>query len=631
MSIDVDGTVLSRWGDAIWNLAPLAGRAFTLNFGDGEDPRRSYLDSRNADLLRVLVTWRMWGPRAVRSIAALLAFHNMARAVVSLCNRNSILASDLARFPKVVEQLPSVMTPSRRLSDIKEFHRLYTARAAVGFVVLDPPALKRWATAPLDQERVQTAYIPPRIWSYQVGRLRECLDQFLAHRDQVVACFNFCIDAYEASLGSLQAAVAGRDNWKTPFGSGRSLGPFSDTARRFGIEELLRTWVPSPSNRLTPRAMSTYMNMVVLAGLAYIANFTLQRKEEVAALRASCLLWETDEKLGRVPVICGETTKTIQDSDARWVASPSVSVAVEAMTVIARLRVRCDEANPKLMLTPLDRVDPYLRSFATEPWGTKKLRRYDLRPPVPPVSEIIETYPRLFDVEKMRISEKDLRIARKLTPNLPENEYAVGKVWPLAWHQYRRTGAVNMFSSGIISDSSMQLQMKHSSRLMPLYYARGYTRLHLNESVEATIVTAMYEALALRIKGAMSERFVPPHPVDRNQHSVVTLLSSKDETKLVNWAKNGKISYRQTRLGGCLKSGPCEYGGVESITHCAGGGGTKPCVDAIFDRTKAPQVKRNLEWLLAEMARLSEDSPRYKALEKERIGMESFLNVVERK
>ena len=635
VSIDRDGTVLSRWGDAIWDLSPQAGKRFTLNFGDGGNPRLSYLAPGNADLLRILITWRMWGPRAVRSIPALLTFYTLARAVVSLCNRNGILASDLMRFPNVAEQIPSVMPPSRKLSDIKEFHQLYAARAAIGFVVLDPTALKRWAISSIGHERVQTPYIPPRIWTYQVGRLRECLDQFLTHREQIEACFNFCIDAYVANFGSLKAAVnIGRDGSRAPFGVRRRagckyLGTFAETARRFGIEGLLRAWVPSPSGRLTPKAMSTYMNLVVFAGLAYIANFTLQRKEEVATLRTSCLVWEDDKKLGRVPIICGETTKTIQDSDARWVASPSVAVAVEAMTVIARLRMPCDEASHSIAPTALDREDPYLRSFASEPWGAKKTRRYDIRPPVRSLLDILETYPGLFDTDQMRISEMDLKIARKLTPNLPEDEFSVGKVWPLAWHQYRRTGAVNMFSSGIISDSSMQQQMKHSSRLMPLYYARGYTRLHLNENVEATVVAAMYQALALQLKDAMSDRFVTPQSAQRKEQAVVNLLNGKDEAKLIDWAKKGKISYRQNRLGGCLKAGSCEYGGIESIARCAGGDGGKPCADVLYDRARAPQIREGLDLIVKEMTQLPESSPRYRALKKERLGMENFLNVIQ--
>jgi len=627
--------VLSRWGDAIWDLSPQAGEPFKLNFGDGGNRQRGFLDRNNADLLRILVTWRMWGHRAVHSASALRAFYTMARAVVTLCSRNGILASDLTRFPKVAEQIPNIMSPSRRLTDIKEFHGLYAARASIGFVVLDPIALKRWAASPATHERVQTPYIPPRIWTYQVSRLRECLDQFLAHRKQIENCFNFCIDAYVESYGSLQAAVTlGKDGSRGSFDRGRRtgcthLGEFVETARRFGIEGLLTTWVPNRWGRLIPRMMSTYMNMVVYAGLAYIANFTLQRKEEVATLRASCLIWEDDKKLGRVPIICGETTKTIQDSDARWVASPSVAVAVEVLTVIAHLRMRCDEANPTTAPTALDRSDPYLGSVASEPWGVKTLRRYDIRPPVRCLEAVMKMYPKLLDVDKMRISEADLKIARTMTPNLPEEEFAVGKVWPLAWHQYRRTSAVNMFSSGLISDSSMQQQMKHSSRLMPLYYARGYTRLRLNENVEAAVVTAMYQALTQQIKDAMSERFVSPHSAQRMGQAVVNILKEKDEAKLVNWAKKGKVSYRQNRLGGCLKAGVCEYGGIESIARCAGGDGGKPCVDVLYDREKAPQVQESLALIVREVARLPADSPRYKALSQERLGMENFLNVVE--
>jgi hypothetical protein len=99
--------------------------------------------------------------------------------------------------------------------------------------------------------------------------------------------------------------------------------------------------------------LSTYLNGVVSASLLYVANFTLQRKEEVASLRASCLIWEDDSKLGRIPIICGETTKTDHDSDARWVASPSIEAAIKALTAIANLRMVCDRQNPLIAATEM--------------------------------------------------------------------------------------------------------------------------------------------------------------------------------------------------------------------------------------------------------------------------------------
>src|ERR1035437_7657350 len=64
---DKDGNVVSRWGDPVWNLYPWTGKADKINFGDGQKVKANSLqiDTANADILRVLVTWRAWGPRGM--------------------------------------------------------------------------------------------------------------------------------------------------------------------------------------------------------------------------------------------------------------------------------------------------------------------------------------------------------------------------------------------------------------------------------------------------------------------------------------------------------------------------------------------------------------------------------------
>ena len=636
--IDRDGVVVSRWGDPIWDLTPWEGKPLGLNFGDGDAGRSTPLDAENADLLRIAIGWLIWGPRSYRTASTIKNRFGALRTVFALCSQNGISAALLLRFPKVLEQLPQHIARSKWEESIAVLHRLYDARDAIGFTVLDPDALKRLAEVAVDYVPVQTPYIPPRIWVYQVRRLRECLDDFLAHKGQIEACFKFSLDAYATNFGSLGAAlVLGRVAWKAPFTKSSEgltgceyLGPFAETADRFGLSDLLSKWFTGTRELPRVSVLSSYLSLVTVAGLAYIANFTLQRKEEAASIRSSCLLWEHDEKLGRVAIICGETTKTDPDSDARWVASPSVEVAVKALTFIARLRMVCDVVNPLAKPSEDDIADPYLFTTANEPWalGAVRKRPYHVRGPVDDMKGLMERYPLLFDQEQLRTTSEDLRIARRLTPGLPDDEFAVGLLWPLAWHQYRRTGAVNMFASGVISDSSMQQQMKHSTRLMPLYYAQGHTRLHLNEEVEQAVVKAMYEAMAERLKSVVSDRFVSPHSQERKEVIAVNLLSTKDVAELVGWAKAGKVSFREHRLGGCMKAGPCEYGGVESVARCGGGDGGKPCSDVVFDRQREPQVRVQLKRATEEMALHREDAPRRTALAAEAKAMENYLNVV---
>lgn len=639
--IDKNGVVVSRWGDPKWNLAPWAGHKLTLNFGDGEARKgrqAEALSSENAHVMRIIATWLIWGRhQGAMAVTTISANFNMLRAVVALCNRNGISATRLMRFPKVLEQVPTVIAPSSYASTVSLLQQLYDARDVLGFTIVDPGGLRRIVAAEPHHDHVQTPYIPPRIWLYQITRLRECLIDFLDHQKQIEECFHFCLGIYVKRYGSLEAALVLNKKGNNPLHPDFATrtdypGTFAEIAARFGIADLLVKWAGFDHSSLDARAFSYYFSVVTFVGLAYICNFTLQRKEEVASLRTSSLLWEEDEKLGRVPIICGETRKTTLDSDARWVASPSVEVAIQALSAIAHMRMFCDRANPIIRPTEEDQRDPYLSSTPTEPWanGLAHARPYNIRRVTGSIKVMTNgVCKNLFDPEKIKITAEDLVVALRLTPNLSEQEFAIGKIWPFTWHQYRRTGAVNMFASGDISDSTMQQQLKHSSRLMSLYYGRNHSRLHLNKEVQATVVMAMYQAQAEMLKIVSTDgRFISPHTPERKEALATIVLSVKDTKDLIKMAKEGVVTFREHRLGGCMKGGACEYGGIESVARCAGGDGDKPCTDVLYDRRKEPQVRADMHRVEAEIKMLPSGHPRSSALLKERQAMENYLNAI---
>ncbi|MBK3780096.1 hypothetical protein [Paraburkholderia domus] len=599
--------------------------------------------------MRLVATWIIWGPRGSKSWDYLRVCFNLIRRLVVLCEREGIVASNLGRFPKVAEQVAGLYSnKSDRDSVLLALDRLLRAKDQIGFALLDGEGIRRLSKAFAvagGPDTEQTAYIPPRIWVYQVSRLRECLDDFLSHKQQVADCFNFCVDAYAHNFGSLQAALVaiGAHGNLRPFSkqkpragaqNGRQFyGSFEDTARRFGIDIVIRKWaLPFGDDAIRSiKSFSAYLTLVQAVGMAYIANFTLQRKDEAGALRADCLMWEEDAVLGRVPIIRGETTKTDPDSDARWPTSPSVELAVEAMTTVAKLRMRCAAANPKVDCREEDQHNPYLLHVPFEPWSAASgdWNPYSTRPNVSPYQALILRYPQLFDPERLRITEDDLAEAKKFTPNLSKRgKFKVGEPWPLAYHQLRRTGAVNMFASGLLSDSSIQMVMKHLTLLQTRYYGQNYTRARLSEDAEAMTVAARYEVMAKQIESLVDDRYVSPLGPQRKLEIVVNLINSRDFKGLVKAGRDGEVSFRETRLGGCTKSGHCDYGGIESISRCAGGDGDKPCRDAIFDRKKEASVRRQLGRTERRLENSQPNSPRASAIQAEANGLRNYLDTI---
>ena len=644
ISEDENGDVVSRWGDPIWDFSHWARRRVRFYFeaahpGTGKKP----LDRENANLLRLVVTWRLWGPRPLNSVNSLRSFFRRMRKIFELCTLNEIEASRLSRYPRLLEQVAKSIEKSAYGATITDLHRLYDAREKLGFVLIDAAGMARLAAAQPVHERQQIAYIPPRLWVYQVQRLRLCLDEYLLNSENFRACYNFCLDAYEQNFGSLANALSfpsKKFNNRQPFQKPRSarhgqingcqyFGKFEAIAERFKIAELLRRWVSQRDSGLDVRQLSAYLSLVQYAGLAYTANFTLQRINEVTLLRADCLTWEDDPNFGRIPIVRGETSKTAIDSDARWLASPSVKVAIDAMMSVAFLRMRCVAANPVVSPTSGDQKNPFLFDRVAEPWTGGLRLSYLIRRNPRSYGLVYSDFPKLFDQSQMRIREEDLEVAMRVTPGLPAKKgFSVGKPWPWSWHQLRRTGAVNMFASGLVSDSTVQFQLKHSTQLMSLYYGQGHGNLLLNREVEALAIQSMYQSMALTAQQAGGDNFVSPHGLERKSQIMQNLLSQKSVNALASAAKKGEISFREIRLGACTKRGVCDYGGIESVARCAGGDGRAPCADVLYDKNRRLSVERELTQVEGELKACSDGAPRRKALEAERRGMENFLDAI---
>lgn len=637
--IDAEGKVVSRYGDPTWDLSPWANKPCQLNFGDGGAQNKGVpsITPENSDLLRQITAWWLYGPKAKQTTHTIVYWFSNFRKLAILCSSNGIIASDLMRFPSVADKISEVLAPSSSSVVFTGLHSLYEQREQLGFTLLDQEGLTRLEAALPEHEQRQTPYIPPRIWTYQVNRLRAFLDDFHTHREGIEACFRFCLDAYAKNCGSLaQACRDGCEVNRMPFGEKKTdngavfHGPFLDTAKEFGISEFLERWFIDSHQSLKVsgiRTLSSCLSMVGMAGTAYILNFSLMRIEEVWSLRADCLDIENDKRFGNIYILRGPTTKTVQDNDARWPTSPLVKVAVDAMICAARLRMICAEANPDVILTAEDIRNPHLIVRAYEPWSPSNNRNDSVRKAVKSYQSVYKRCRNLFDPQELRITEADLNLARLVNPTLDPEIFAVGNIWPLAWHQLRRTGAVNMQASGLVSDSSLQYLLKHATRTMSLYYGQGYSRVALNDEARILYIRTMYEVLGKEVARLFTNRFVSPHG-EKRKDEILRLVDPQDSKKLMALAKSGKVSYRETLLGCCTNPVPCTFGGIDNVAAC-GGDKTPPCANILYDREKAPAIRQLGRVIASRLVEAQEGSPYLESLEAQQRTVENVLYVIE--
>lgn len=631
VSINAKGDVLSRVEDAIYDVSPYAKLGTRIRFDDIR------LTRANRRKFQRVVCWWMWGSRGRITALTVANYATIIKPFFILASSLRVDASTFSNIRQAAQKLASVIGKSMFDTFLMLLDELYIHRHEVGFTLLDRRFLTDLARLMPDHKMQQTPYIPPRIWLYQVTRLKACVDDFMRHRERLEQLFHFCLSAYVKNYGSVEAACEpGGARRLGPFTSDVSnpheyLGPFAEIAERFGVNDLLSKWQRADAGKEVDESLvgvqrlAAYFNLVQAASLAHILNFTAMRSVEAKDLRASCFLTENHDQFGEVCLIRGNTTKTRRESGTVWITSPSVRDSVTAMATVAKLRARVGAQDPNVYLSDLDVEDPLLYTPGYEPWmfvgkvvraegpGARQRLGYN---------QILERFPALFDPKELAITEEDLHIARQITPTLDPGEFKVGVVWPLASHQLRRTAAVNMTASGIVDIRSLQYQLKHVTRTQSLYYGRGFTKLRLNDRAIQEYVRTAYEMLALQADRLSDNRYLSPLGPESKQR-ILSFIDGFDEKGRNKAVKRGLISFRTTFLGLCTKNGPCPFGGFDNVSQCT------RCTDALLDRQKLGSIKSLHKSVTARMIAAPARSPRRKSLKAQQTSLLTAKRLIE--
>lgn len=478
---------------------------------------------------------------------------------------------------------------------------------------------------------------------YQTSIIAEFLKDFIEHEENIEACFRYCLAAYIENYGSLDTfrgalngAIYLPSKRRAPFTkatrevpNARYHGPFSEIAKSFGIHDFLRKWTDQPKG-VNIRSFSACFSQVGILGNIQILNYSFMRIDEALDLRVGCLQIDEDEKFGPIYLLNGETQKTIEDSNALWVTAPEVLPAIRAMTTVSRLKVEAIRAHNTHPYSNEELEYPHLFMRCYEPWTGGQEEGWlpmTNRPNIISFAEAVKAYSHIFDVNTLRITENDLEIAKLVTPILDNSKFSVGTPWNFTYHQLRRTGTVNMAASGLVSDSSMQVQLKHASRAMSLYYGQGYSRLSLDSSARDEYVKTMYEMLGKQFVQLHTDRFQSPHG-DNHKTNILKIITTDDAKKLESQAKAGRIFWRETLFGGCMYKGECEYGGIENVIHCCGGDGKPACSDLLIDKEKRTVIERLIQNIDERLDNTVHGSPAWESLAAQKISAENALNVI---
>ncbi len=617
MSIDKEGNTVSNYGDDVWDFR---------TFGAKKMMSFSEYDEINKSFFKKVMFYLIYSNLFPGKYDSLKSHYQNLSKIFKQCSKQKIGADELRRFPNVIEEIAISIAPSLFQPSIWLFDRLLKNKVQLGFVLYDEKSIVHHSKFNPNHEMGQNAYIPPKIWTTMIVRLDEILNDFIQHRDNLEKAFNYLSTSIienekrKKSKGAATSPFAlSTSNYMIRYGAN-----FKTFAKDYGIIDWVNKYaVEVSSGGFTFQKFLSTLNNTVFACYLYLLFYSIMRKSEALSLRVDCLNYEEDEKLGKIPILVGETTKTDPDSDARWIVNKRAEKAVEVARTLVEWKMQ--HAQSKSSKEPpflFQRVDIWIKKAqSSKPRGFAD------------ANTLIFMAPKFFKSDSYVITQEDYQIALSMTPSLEKEAwFSVGGVWKFGYHQFRRTLAV-MFALNNVSAATGQFQMKHGTREQQFHYMNNYTKLRFNGLASELVINEFYSEMARNIidvvEGAGNK--VLPHKKSPVANDVISFITESETKQLMAAAKNGKVGFRKNLLGGCMKQGSCEYGGVDSISHCAGGHGGNMCSDLIIDGSKESEFIEDREYLREEMDDLPDDTPRYGALKSEVRGYDNILGIIETK
>lgn len=271
---DEKGQVISYFADNIWTLTPYATKSLSLNFGVPVYGQKYILDPENIRLFKTIACYWLYGIDQVNTVANLINRCDILKPLVHTCSVHGILISELSKHPEVFEEIAQKYKSRKKIIFLLE--NLLMASSEIGFTILDKYALKKFRNYGNEVEYEQFAYIPPRIWLYQVKRLEACIDDFVLNQTNIQRAFAELLVVYKKYPTDKRPNRIPREKL------------CHEILEKYSIYYLLEKWLGYDKHTAKITYFSSYLSLITKVCLAYIANFSLMRSGEVHSLKYGC-------------------------------------------------------------------------------------------------------------------------------------------------------------------------------------------------------------------------------------------------------------------------------------------------------------------------------------------------------
>lgn len=610
-----DGSPVSRVKDDTWNLRMYdAQQICTYDFSSWCSTPNDELAIHIKRELKTIQLARMYlfkTPRKVNSINL-----TTTRKLAALALKNKISIRDLfnnTTYQTTIISSFSALSQNAMKTTLSVIRELYTLRIKHLDFELAPPSydlVERleliFNRRPKNQryDPQQTKLIPSRIYGELICGLKNELDVFNVNAARMCAFY------LERKSNPLFAISDLRRNHIK-----KSLG-WTDAVSQHGLSSLFEklaidNW----------RKLHSYIEEIKSAAKLWIHLFSGMRDNEARFLPSDAYT-SIEENNVSIYILRGYTSKISgqNHTETFWVTHKIVKTGVDAARTtgkISAIKYGWNDSNiGRYPLFPADKKasssDAYIPIWHFDAPVYRNNREKHIR--------LLARIPALC-IREEDISELERFDGFRDWRSDPDLE--VGKTWPLATHQCRRSLAVYSARSGLVSVGSMALQFKQLTEAMASYYRKG-SALAENflstddaanwidelEHERRTAQFINYQDNVInsssRLWGGEGTRIQIAR--DKGQPLIITTDRSLTEKKFLK----GEMTYKPSPIGGCTNVDHCDKIAFTSILVCI------DCDKSILDDDRSlKNIKRGMNNLKREQALFDPKNPRYKQLDTE--------------
>ena len=581
VSRTIDGEVKSRFKDDKWNFASqTAGNKATISF---TKIKNQELKSDVKELS--LYLWHLGG----KAFSTFRADVQQLLMISQLCERDGLSLQAALASPTAIDDYLVELEKHEDLSPVRLFSLLLNTvmlcrhRAGQGFRFQVNPELQarvdeRRAELAKTHEAIQTPVIPKRIYSAFTELALNEVERLLTVVDSIEAIYNVRSDFLTEFLARNHPGKRWEELTEGQKTSARSVVSSNMQTQKYS-NHWIRLSEVSGYEIENLHQLNSMVNtaQVLCAGL--IAQFTGMRVGEVRNTPLNG--WEAKTIKGQP--VCGINSYTSKLNGGVykpefWVTSGKLEPAFELAQHLAKLNYQ------------------YVQKIALPP-KSSDWNRYPLFPladfsegvknPIFNMKNVADSYlsrklkewaahPNRNGV--FSIKKDDMRAVLALDPDADwedRKKIAVGLVWPLAFHQFRRSLIVYASKAGV-SLNVLKGVAKHVNEAMTEYYGRGsiYVEgLDLKRSktpeglaqfvvefaeeqieTEAAQIHTVLQDVASEAQtffggaGGRIQKGVDSGEIDIRFQ---TIEATKEAVK------RGDLAWRETELGACTFTGKC--------------------------------------------------------------------------